>query len=100
MKSVSQSSRSESTASIKQKVKEKLDKNPLLTPKQLCHLCQLPYTKYADYVSHIKTEWKYDFERQHGSKPSIHAWRGWTYLPGSVGVESKAMVGVGVFCRV
>jgi len=79
-------------------VKHELDKNPLLTPKQLCFLCRLPYAKYADYVSHIKTEWKYDSKRQRGSIPSIHAWRGWTYLPDSwmaMREEPKRWVAVG-----
>lgn len=66
---------------IKETVYALLDQNPLLTPKQLCKMADLPYKKYRDYVTHIKTAWKYDPRKQHGLKCSVHAWRGYTFLP-------------------
>ncbi len=73
-----------SSSNIRQSVFEKLDENPLLTAKSLCKLLDLPYAKYWNYVGRLRCEWKYYHRNEHGSKCSIHAWRGWCYVPLSI----------------
>jgi hypothetical protein len=63
---------------------ERLDENPSLTAKSLCRLLDLPYSKYWNYVGRLRWEWKYYHRNEHGSKCSIHAWRGWCYVPASI----------------
>lgn len=58
-----------------------LNKNPDLTPLQLCQLLQISYKEKRDYVAHVRSAWKYDPGKEHGSKCSIHAWRGWSVIP-------------------
>ena len=58
-----------------------LEKNPLLTAKSLCKLLDLSYGRYQAYVNRLKHEWKSNRENEQGSKCSIHAWRGWCYVP-------------------
>jgi hypothetical protein len=70
--------------SIRQSVFEKLDENPSLTAKSLCKLLDLPYSKYWNYVGRLRCEWKYCHRNEQGSKCSIHAWRGWCYVPTSI----------------
>ena len=77
----SQSSHDKSGDSIKGQVFQLLDQNPLLMPKHICRLLHLNYTKYRDYVTHLRSAWKYDSKKQRGSKCSVHGWRGWTFLP-------------------
>ena len=67
--------------SLRQQVFALLDRNPLLTPKPLCKLLNLPYRKYWRYMSNLRREWKYHYRNERGSKCSIHAWRGWCYVP-------------------
>ncbi len=72
------------SSSIRQSVFEKLDENPLQTAKSLCKLLDLPYAKYWNYVGGLRHEWKYYHKNEHGSKCSIHAWRGWCHVPKSL----------------
>jgi hypothetical protein len=81
------------SVSIRQSVFEKLDGNPLLTAKSLCKLMGLRYSKYRNYVARLKCEWKYYRRNERGSKCSIHAWRGWCYVP--EGVDRSRALGVG-----
>ena len=69
------------SSSIRQSVFEKLDENPSLTAKSICRLLDLPYSKYWNYVGGLRHEWKYYHRNEHGSKCSIHAWKGWCYVP-------------------
>lgn len=77
--------------STRQRVYTLLDKNPLLTPKQLCLLLRLPYKENHDYLAHIRSAWKYDPKRQQGSICSIHGWRGWTQIPDGAVVDRGAL---------
>jgi len=70
--------------SIRQNAFDLLDQNPLLTPKSLCKLMDLPYEKYFKYLNRLRYEWKSNHKNEHGSKCSIHAWRGWFYVPAGV----------------
>jgi hypothetical protein len=72
------------SVSIRQSVFEKLDENPSLTAKSLCKLLDLSYGSYSNYVARLKCEWKYYRKNERGSKCSIHAWRGWSYVPDDV----------------
>ena len=81
MRSDHHSSQSPNEQSIRKRIFDLLDENPLFLPKQLCTDLQLPYSYYRDYVTHLRSQWKYGSVRQQGSKCSdVHAWRGWTYL--------------------
>ena len=66
--------------SIRQKTFSLLDDNPLLTAKSLCHRLSLPAGKYMNYLSKLKTEWKYYIKNERGSICSIHGWYGYTYV--------------------
>jgi len=78
------------SSSIRQSVFEKLDENPSLTAKSLCKLLDLPYFRYWNYVGRLRWEWKYYHRSEHGSECSIHAWRGWCYVPSGLD-RSKAV---------
>jgi len=81
-KSDSQISQSQS---IKEDVESILGKNPLLMPKDICRLLGLPYQKYRDYVSHIRSKWKSDRKNGLGLKClSFHGVHGWVVVPGTV----------------
>jgi len=67
--------------SIKRRVFRMLNTNPLLKPKTLCKILDLNYKDYKGYMTQLRHLWKYDPKRERGSKPSLHAWRGWTDLP-------------------
>jgi len=77
----SQSSHTGEPQSIKNQVYQLLNENSLLTPLRLCQLLKLDYKRYRDYVSHLRSRWKYDLKNERGSKCSLHGWRGWCYLP-------------------
>lgn len=80
--------------SIRQNVFHYLNKNPLLKPKDLCKLLELDYKYYKDYVTHLRFEWKNDYQRQHGLKRlRFHKWHGWLYVP--EGVDRASAVDVG-----
>lgn len=72
---------------LKAKIVSLLDKNPLLTPSQICRLLGLHYKTNEHYVRKIKSEWKCHPKNEQGSKSSLpddyHAWRGWTLIPRS-----------------
>ena len=82
--------------SIRQLVFEKLDKNPLLTAKSLCRSLGLRHSKYRNYVTRLRCEWKHYHRNEHGSKCSIHAWRGWCYVP--IGVDRTRALSVSWRC--
>lgn len=84
------------SSSIRQSVFEKLDENPSLTAKSLCKLMDLPYSKYWNYVGRLRCEWKYYHNNERGSKCSIHAWRGWCYIP--EGIDRTRALSVGWRC--
>lgn len=67
--------------SIKKKVFSLLDKNPLLTARMICQLLNLDYIYYRNYIYDLRYKWKISSQIERGSKPSIHHWRGWAYLP-------------------
>jgi hypothetical protein len=70
-----------------------LDENPRLTAKILCEKLGLPYSDYSNYMTKVKSEWKSYRLNERGSKCSIHAWRGWCYVPD--GVDRARALGVG-----
>jgi hypothetical protein len=55
---------------IKAQVLQHLDRNPLLTPKQLCQILQIDYKFYGHYISNLKTFWRYHTKNGLGSKCS------------------------------
>ena len=71
-------------SSIRQEVFRELNMNPLLTPKALCKLLNLEHKKYGKYVGNLRSEWKFHYKNEPGSKCSLHGWRGWCFLPCSV----------------
>jgi len=90
-KSDSQISQSQS---IKEDVEGLLGKNPLLKPKDLCHLLGLPYQKYRDYVSHVRSKWRSDRKNGLGLKClSFHGVHGWVTVPRIVDRIWAARVG-------
>lgn len=70
--------------SLKARAYELLDKNPILSARLMAQLLQIPYETHARYLWKIKSKWRHDHQNEHGSIPSIHAWRGWTSLPKEV----------------
>jgi len=74
---------------LKAKVWELLDKNPLLSPIQICHLLSIDSKAQGGYVRNLKLNWKRHSKYERGSKSSCfpdetHAWKGWTSVPRSV----------------
>ena len=67
--------------SIRQCVFKELDKNPLLTPKNLCKLLNLDYGAYRQYITNLRLQWKHNYPFKRGSKCSTHNWRGWCFVP-------------------
>jgi hypothetical protein len=78
-------SESGDSQSIREQVFTQLDKNPLLASKPLCKILSLPYQEHGKYVANLRTAWKYHHKNERGSKCSLHAWRGWCYLPPNMG---------------
>lgn len=71
--------------SIRENVFDLLRKNPLLKPKALCKLLELNYKYYKDYVTHLRFQWKNDYQKQHGLKRlRFHNWHGYVYVPKTV----------------
>jgi len=68
---------------LTQQIKNELEKNPLLTAKKLCILIGLDYSKYANYVNKVKSNWKYYHKNRQGSicPSDVHCWRGFAYVP-------------------
>ena len=80
--------------SLRQRVFNLLNENPLLTAKLICKMLDLPYEKYASYVNNLKHSWKSNNENEQGSKcSSVHGWRGWCCVPGFVNRESAVGFG-------
>ena len=79
--------------SIKSAVFRLLDKNPLLTAKPLCRLLGLPLPRYQNYVNKVRCQWRTLPKNERGSKCSIHAWRGWCYVP--AGLDRAVAVSAG-----
>ncbi|MEM2112218.1 MAG: hypothetical protein QXX08_10160 [Candidatus Bathyarchaeia archaeon] len=52
-----------------------------MTAKNLCKLLDLSYGIHGAYVNNCKSIWKSNYRNEQGSKCSIHAWRGWCYVP-------------------
>ena len=63
--------------SLRQQVFAQLDKNPLLTSKPLCKLLGLNYRVHRHYIDNLRTQWKYHYKNEQGSKCSSHCVRGW-----------------------
>jgi hypothetical protein len=71
--------------SIKEDVEGLLGRNPLLKPKDICLLLGLPYQKYRDYVSHVRSRWRSDYKSRLGLKClSFHGVHGWVLVPANV----------------
>lgn len=85
-------------SSIRQQVFSLLDRNPLLTPKTICKLLGLPYPQYRNYVSKLRSEWKFYHKNERGSKCSVHGWRGWTFVPVELNVRRGLAVERGWVC--
>jgi len=75
---------------IKSSVFKLLDKNPLLTAQPICKILGLPYRDYQNYVSKLRSEWRFLPKNERGSKCSLHGWRGWCYLPISFSNSGKS----------
>lgn len=56
--------------SIRKVVFSLLDKNPLLMPKTICRLMRLSYAEYGNYITKLRSNWKYYHQDQRGSKCS------------------------------
>lgn len=91
----SQTSQSQEPQSIKAQVYDLLTENPLLSPLRLSQILGLDYRRYRDYVTHLRSHWKYDSKNERGSKCSSHAWRGWCFLPNGVGALRTRAIEVG-----
>jgi hypothetical protein len=70
-----------------------LDHNPLLTASVICKVLDLPYKKHADYVHHIKTQWKKVRFGRGLNCPKFHNWQGSVYLPVDVSREAALSCG-------
>jgi len=68
------------TDSIRKRVLEKLKKNPLLMPLEICKLLDLNYTTHGRYVTGIKSRWKSHYQNEKGLISSIHHWTAYTFL--------------------
>lgn len=69
-------------SSLRKKVFALFDENPLYNTKTICEKLLLSYKDYRNYIYQLRHEWKFLPSDERGSKPSsVHAWRGWTYLP-------------------
>jgi hypothetical protein len=66
---------------IKKNVWQKLTENPLLTPQEIAKLLDLPYKKYRNYLTKLRSDWKYYHENERGSKcSSFHCYKAKTWL--------------------
>lgn len=78
----SNSENSENT-SITAQVTRELDKNTLLTARPLCKILSLPYGKYRDYVTNLRSRWKSNHKSRLGLKClRFHGARGFVYVDG------------------
>lgn len=66
--------------SMRQQVFKRLDKNPLLKPKDLCKLMGLTYELYGGTITQYKKQWKREYKNRQALKClSFHNTRGWIY---------------------
>jgi hypothetical protein len=66
---------------IKKQIYLKLDENPLLSPKEIAKLLDLPYKQYRNYITKTRSNWKYYHENERGSKcSSFHCYKAKTWL--------------------
>jgi hypothetical protein len=63
------------SASIRQDAFDLLNKNPLLTPKNLCKLMDLLYEKYFKYLNRLKYEWKSNHKNELFRSDLASRWR-------------------------
>ena len=69
--------------SIKSRVFDLLDKNPLLSAKMICKLLELQYEDYKQYMWFLRSKWKTLVEKQIRSKcqkPAFHKPSAWVYV--------------------
>jgi len=69
------------SSSLRTRIFDFLDKNPLLTAKPLCKLLGLPYKKYRSYIANLRSKWKYHHKNGLGLKCLSHRVRGWFFVP-------------------
>lgn len=68
------------TQSLKKRVYDLLDKNPLLSARFIAQLLKIDYHGNKRYLWKLKAEWKHTNKDERGSIPSsVHAWRGWCF---------------------
>lgn len=61
---------------IKKQIYLKLDENPLLSPKEIAKLLDLPYKQYRNYITKTRSNWKYYHVNERGSKcSSFHCYK-------------------------
>lgn len=51
---------------VRKSLRALLDKDPLLTPKHLAELLNLPYKQYRNYLTKERCEWKYYHQNERG----------------------------------
>lgn len=56
------------TETLSSQIRELLDKDHILTAKNLCKLLNLPYLPNRDYINHIRSKWKSDYKIGLGGK--------------------------------
>lgn len=56
---------------IARRVHAQLERDPLLTAKNLAKLLDLPYKRYRNYLTKLRSHWKYYHENERGSKCSL-----------------------------
>jgi len=84
---------------IKKQIWRKLEENPLLSPKELAKLLDLPYKQYRNYITKERSNWKYYHENERGSKCSnFHCYKAKVSFDRvlSDGLRGKLDYGVGV----
>lgn len=82
--------------SIKKQVWAKLEENPLLSPKDLASLLNLPYKQYRNYITKERSNWKYYHESERGSKcSSFHCYKAKVRLDGVLNGELRGKLSFG-----
>ena len=82
--------------SIRKQVFRELEQNPLNTAKNLAKLLNLPYGKYRNYLTRLRSEWKYYHENERGSKCSdFHCYKASVKLAGVELPDRGLALGVG-----
>jgi hypothetical protein len=83
--------------SIKRSIWAKLTENPLLSPKELAKLLDLPYKQYRNYITKERSNWKYYHESERGSKCSgFHCYKAKVRLDRGLSDDLKAKLSFGV----